>query len=460
MAYLGNTPTTQSFIEGTDYFSGTGSQTAFTLSRSVVSVNDIQATVNNVVQNPSTAYTVSGTTITFTSAPSSGSNNIYVRYLSTTTQSITPSQNTVSYSTLNSDTQSKLGISFKNRIINGAMVIDQRNAGASITPANNDFGVDRFKYQLTQSGKITSQQNAGSVTPPVGFTNYLGITSTSAYSVVAADQFCVSQYIEGYNVADLGFGTANAKTITVSAWVYSSLTGTFSGVIQNSAANRCYPFTYTISSANTWTQVNATIPGDTTGTWLTTNGAGLRLIFSFGNGSTYAASAGAWTSQQYTTAATGTTSVVGTSGATFYITGVQLEVGTQATTFDYRSYGIELALCQRYYTKIIGSMGANGTSATIAQGSYYTSTTAYYLWTFPTTMRTAPTLSSTSSGFTMQTLNSGGDGANATIGSGNAFSPYTVSFSATCASSGAVSNNGSWITTNSASSFVAVSAEL
>jgi len=254
--------------------------------------------------------------------------------------------------------------SFKNRIINGAMVIDQRNAGASVTPANNDYGIDRFKFQLTQSAKITTQQNAGSVTPPAGFTNYLGVTSTSSYSVINDDQFLVSQYIEGYNVADLGFGTADAKTITVSAWVRSSLTGTFSGVIQNSAANRNYPFVYTISTANTWTFISATIAGDTSGTWLTTNGSGLRLIFSFGNGSTYAASAGAWTSTQFITAATGTTSVVGTNGATFYITGVQLEKGSTATSFDVRPYGTELALCQRYYCKSYQIETAPTTSTT------------------------------------------------------------------------------------------------
>ena len=135
MSYIGSTPTTQSFIEGTDYFNGDGSTTAFTLSRSVVSPNDIMAVVNNVVQQPNSAYTISGTTITFTSAPSSGTSNVYVRYMSTTTQSITPSQNTVSYSTWNSDLQNKTW-GFKNRLINSAMVIDQRNSGASTTPSS------------------------------------------------------------------------------------------------------------------------------------------------------------------------------------------------------------------------------------------------------------------------------------------------------------------------------------
>jgi len=348
MSYIGSTPTTQSFIAGTDYFNGDGSTVAFTLSRSVVSVNDIEAVINNVEQQPNTAYTVSGTTITFTSAPSSGTGNIYVRYLSTTTQSITPSQNTVSYSTLNSDNQSKLGISFKNRIINGAMVIDQRNAGASVTPSNAQYTLDRWAATLTQASKFTVQQNAGSVTPPVGFTNYLGVTSSSAYSVVSSDLFTIRQAIEGYNVADLGWGTANAKTVTVSFWVRSSLTGTFGGSLTNGATDRLYPFSYTISAANTWEQKSVTITGCPDGTWLTTNGVGLYVFFGLGAGSTYSGTAGAWVSTGKFSV-TGSVSVVGTSGATWYVTGVQLEVGTQATTFDYRSYGTELALCQRYY---------------------------------------------------------------------------------------------------------------
>jgi hypothetical protein len=352
MSYIGSTPTTQSFIAGTDYFSGTGSQTAFTLSRSVVSVNDIQATVNNVVQVPNDAYTVSGTTITFTSAPSAGTNNVYVRYLSTTTQAITPSQNTVSWNTLDSNVQGDLGISFKNRIINSNMAIDQRNAGASVTPTDASYTLDRWKAYLSQTSKYTVQQDAGAVTPPAGFTDYLGVTSLSAYTVGSAERFAIAQEIEGFNVADLGWGTVNAKTVTLSFWVRSSLTGTFGGTLTNAAYNRSYPFSYTISSANTWTQISLTIPGDTTGTWVTNNGAGIRLWFGLGVGSTLSGTAGSWSANTFLSA-TGATSVVGTNGATWYLTGVQLEVGTQATTFTTAggSYGAELALCQRYFEK-------------------------------------------------------------------------------------------------------------
>jgi len=243
---------------------------------------------------------------------------------------------------------------FKNRIINGQMVLDQRNAGVLINPAVAGYTVDRWYYYQSQTSKGTIGQNAGSVTPPVGFTNYLGFTSTSAYSINSTDQFFIQQAIEGFNFADLGFGSANAKTVTLSFQVYSSLTGTFGGALQNSAANRNYPFTYTISSANTWTSISITIVGDTTGTWLTTNGTGIKVVFSLGSGTSQSAAAGAWTGTSFITSATGATSVVATNGATFYLTGVQLEVGSTATSFDYRPYGTELALCQRYCWKYGG----------------------------------------------------------------------------------------------------------
>jgi len=241
--------------------------------------------------------------------------------------------------------------SFKNRIINGAMVIDQRNAGASKTITDtgaNTYTLDRWFAYGNNASKFSVQQNAGSVTPPVGFTNYLGVTSLAATTVASGDQYIIGQAVEGFNAADLAWGTANASTVTLSFWVRSSLTGTFGGAVRNSAGNRSYPFTYTITAANTWEFETITIAGDTSGTWLTNNGVGLYLYLGLGVGSTYLGTAGAWAAATLTSA-TGATNVVATNGATFYITGVQLEKGSTATSFDYRPYGTELALCQRYY---------------------------------------------------------------------------------------------------------------
>ena len=243
----------------------------------------------------------------------------------------------------------------KNRIINGDMRIDQRNAGASITPATiyEQYTLDRWDYIFDTASKISIQQNAASVTPPTGFTNYLGATTVSAYSVTSGNFFVIAQKIEGYNISDLAWGTANAKTITLSFWVRSSLTGTFGGSLRNSAADRSYAFTYTISSANTWEQKTITIAGDTSGTWLITNGIGIQINFGLGVGSTYSGTAGSWAGANYLSA-TGATSVVATNGATFYITGVQLEVGSTATPFERRLYGQELANCQRYFYQYTG----------------------------------------------------------------------------------------------------------
>jgi hypothetical protein len=263
------------------------------------------------------------------------------------------------------------------------MRIDQRNAGASVTPTNGQYLVDRFYAGLTQASKFSTQQNASAVTLPKGFTNYLGATSLSAFSVASGDTFFIQQVVEGFNVADLGWGAAGAQSVTLSFWVRSSLTGTFGGSVMNSAANRAYPFTFALSAANTWENKTITVAGDVAGTWLTTNGSGLRLSFSLGTGSTLASTAGAWATGNFLSA-TGATSVVGTSGATFYVTGVQLEKGSTATTFDYRDYGRELNLCQRYYELVTGF----GIYAYIATSA----TTAMVPVMFKVSKRVSPTL--------------------------------------------------------------------
>jgi hypothetical protein len=275
----------------------------------------------------------------------------------------------------------------KNRIINGAMVIDQRNNGAAVTfgSTGTTYTLDRWLGYCTQTSKWTFQQNAGSVTTPSGFSKYLGITSSSAYSITSTDLFFLMQNIEGFNTSDLNFGTANAQTITLSFWVRSSLTGTFGGAIQNSNQDRNYPFTFTINSANTWEQKSITVPGDTTGTWIgATNGIGLRVCFGLGVGSTYSGTAGAWTSS-VVYGVTGTTSIVGTNGATFYITGVQLEAGSTATPFERRLYNQELANCQRYLPAFGGTTGA------LTAGFCNGTTGGFVTIQFPITARVSPT---------------------------------------------------------------------
>jgi hypothetical protein len=251
---------------------------------------------------------------------------------------------------------------FKNRIINGAMVIDQRNSGAAVTVNNNAafFAVDRFAgVGQSSDGVFTLQQNT-SVPTGQGFVNSIKATITTAdASIGATQQYYIVQNIEGYNVADLQYGTANAKTVTLSFWVNCSVTGTFSGCFMNENLDRSYPFTYTISSANTWEQKTITIAGDTTGTWATTNGTGISVQWSLGAGSSRSGTANTWASGRYH-GATGATTLISTVSATLYLTGVQVEKGSTATSFDYRNYGQEFSFCQRYYQNFYPTVFAPG----------------------------------------------------------------------------------------------------
>lgn len=300
----------------------------------------------------------------------------------------------MAYGTLRADlientnglTGNAIGPGFKNRIINGDMRIDQRNAGASVSiDGTTSYTVDRWSGSDATDGVFTLQQNTSA---PAGFVNSLKFTTTTADASLGATQYAfIQQPIEGTNISDLAWGSASAKTVTLSFWVRSSLTGTFAGSLRNSATNRSYPFTYTISVADTWEQKTITIAGDTSGTWLTTTGIGIYVAFGLGVGSTFSGTAGAWAGANYVSA-TGATSVIGTLNATFYITGVQLEVGPSATSFDYRPYGTELMLCQRYCSVWRATTATQSYSNAAAIGATDIRAAVQY----PVEMRAAPTI--------------------------------------------------------------------
>jgi hypothetical protein len=287
-------------------------------------------------------------------------------------------------------------LSNRNKIINGAMTIDQRNAGAAVTittASASQYLLDRWylRAEAAAGSKVSVQRSS---VAPAGFSNSQLITSLSAYAIGASEHFATVQAVEGFNAADLSWGTASAKTITVSFWVRSSLTGLFSGFILNGAANRCFVFSYTINAADTWEYKTITIPGDTTGTWVTDNGLGLYLNFTVAAGSSVSGAAGSWSST-FKRSATGQTSLVGTSGATFYITGVQLEAGDTATPFEHRSYGAELALCQRYYEKSYNQGTVPGSITENNLGLAFGTHSAGWKWlplTFAVAKRATPTV--------------------------------------------------------------------
>jgi hypothetical protein len=289
---------------------------------------------------------------------------------------------------------------FKNRIINGAMVIDQRNAGAAIS-THGAFVVDRFGTASTNGSAsgITVQQ---STTVPLssGFTNSIVYTVGTGGAVGASGSYGIQQRIEGYNFSDMLCGTASAKQFTLSFWVRSSLTGTFGVSFRNSAKDRTYIASYTINSANTWEYKTITITGDTSGTWLTNNGIGLDLFFDLGAGTASSTTANSWQAGNYI-GLTGGVKLVETTGATFYITGVQLEKGSTATSFDYRPYGTELQLCYRYYYFLGGETAYQNINTCV----WYGAGDAVGQFSYPVAMRANPTMAKSG---TWATLGGGG----------------------------------------------------
>jgi hypothetical protein len=276
---------------------------------------------------------------------------------------------------------------FKNRIINGNMVVNQYTPGSSVssTAGTTVRPIDRFFVDNNGSGTVTCAQSTSVY--PAGFTNSLSLTVTATDTAAAGDYLLLSQAIEGYNTADLNWGTANAATITVSFWVRSSITGTYGASIRGGTSFQSYPFTYTINAANTWEQKTATIAGPTTGTFASTTSQSFQVMFDLGSGSNFNGTANTWQSGSYwrTSACV---SWIANSAATFYMTGLQIEVGSQATSFDFRSIGQELALCQRYYSTI----GKDSTNSFILGGYGLAGAAAYATYTNPVTMRTNPTV--------------------------------------------------------------------
>jgi len=341
---------------------------------------------------------------------------------------------------------------FKNRIINGAMVIDQRNAGASVNTAGS-FAVDRWFMQRGGAAVFSLGQST-TVPAGAGFYNSIVATVTTAAAIGSGDYYDIQQNIEGLNLLDLNWGTANAATVTLSFWVRSSVSGVYSFQFRNSAANRSIVFNYTIATANTWQQITQTIAGDTSGTWLNTNGIGIGLVIPLGTGSSYTtATTGTWQAGNFNASTSALTTWQATLSNTFYITGVQLEKGSTATSFDYRPYGTELQLCQRYFY----TLGGTNSFEVFGTGVIQSATNAEFMLNMPVTMRSSPTATI------------GGTAANFRVVNNSTFTPSAINFdifalntlrvSATV--SGATGGNGAYIIANSSlSAKINVTAEL
>ena len=330
-----------------------------------------------------------------------------------------------------------LGARNRNRVINGDMRIDQRNAGASVTASilqQQIFTLDRWNYYNDVISKRTIQRSA---VAPVGFTSSLLVT-VIATDTVGPQQF-LRQSIEGYNISDFAWGTSSAIPITLSFWVRSSVTGQHGGSIQNNNSTRSFPFAYTINSTNTWEYKTINIAGETSGTWVTDNGIGLSLLFEHGPGY-QKTTAGSWVTSN-TTSSTGSINLCATNGATWQITGVQIEVGKVATPFEYRSYGQELALCQRYCYVLPAHYHL------LHKNSYYES----QLYYFPVTMRSAPNITDNGSWVLR-----GFQAASDTTYSGFSYTTYTDGFYL----GSTTTNNNTFYTWIHNSALIIASAEL
>jgi len=389
MGTLGNQPNFGAYgftRTQAESFNGTGSATSFTLGHHVKNAIDIEVLVDNVQQSPfDGSYSVSGTTLTFSGAPASGTNNVYVMYRQVgtviDTQALVPDDNSVTYAKLGND----IPLGNRNLIINGAMQVAQR--GTSVSTSSTGYNtIDRFYIEGNGSTPtVTMSQDTASTPDTFAKSLKLQVTSTGTPA-----GFNIAQKIEGFNFYSAGFGKSTAKNITLSFWVRSSITGTYSTAAMNSTANRSYVSEYTINAADTWEKKTITIDGDTTGTWPSTSGMSLQLFFCLDNdGGGYSTSTiGSWVASNKYAGSTNQVNWAGTNGATFYLTGVQLEVGTKVTPFEHRSYAEELAACQRYFWRLDRVSGGGNT---IAIGSNY-SNSLFYI-NYPIAMRTAPSVS-------------------------------------------------------------------
>ena len=344
----------------------------------------------------------------------------------------------MAYGTINADLMTTSdGVSssglygFKNRIINGAMTISQRNGTTATSVSGNDiYTIDRYKGWANGGGVFSVTQ---STTAPTGFANSALITVTTAdASIAAGDNYRFAQVIEGYNIADFGFGASGASTVTLSFWVRSSVTGTFGGSFYSSPATRAYVFNYTISSANTWTYITTTATGDTSGSWNNTNGQGLTIYFDMGSGSNYENATGSWVgSEKFRTS--GNATLISTLSATWYVTGVQLEKGSTATSFDYRPFGTEFALCQRYCCVIPINSNGVGTGIIGPWGANYNATNGRVWYKMPVTMRATPSVSLSGNQYSIIGVNDTATGTNNNFH----FSNQVISFDGTSLSTSA-----------------------
>ncbi len=284
----------------------------------------------------------------------------------------------------------------KNMIINGGMNINQRNGGSSYTIPNatggSYGGPDRWAVNEATGGQVSVNMDGDPLNYPQvsHFSKAFQIACAgSDTSMGSTENTHFFQNIEGYNTVHLGWGSPEAKPVTLSFWVKTNQTGVYCVGLENNATNRCCIKEFYHDGSHTWQKFALTYPGCPDGTWEKTNGCGIRVRFCLASGDTYDdGKDGQWVNSDELVIGSSQTNFMDSTNNRFFITGVQLEEGMEATPFEVRSYYEELSLCQRYYIKDTRTRGNGGTSVVTSS----LDSVAGVDVDFPVTMRTSPSL--------------------------------------------------------------------
>ena len=278
----------------------------------------------------------------------------------------------------------------RNLVINGAMQVNQRG---TIDAANgNGFPVDRFKCTVAALDQLVAALSQDS-SAPVGFANSLEIGISTVEDALAANEtFVLETRLESQDLQQVQKGTGTAKTMSLTFYVKSSVTGNYALQALDSDNGRSVAFLYAISVADTWEKKSILIPADTTGAFADDNGIGLSLVWFLAAGTNFTSGTlqSAWAGTTNANLAAGhNVNIMANTDNNWFLTGVQLEIGSTATPFEHRSFGEELAMCKRYYHKMDA---ANGATVSYAIGQAYTTDDAWFPVPLSPEMRTTPTL--------------------------------------------------------------------
>ena len=350
----------------------------------------------------------------------------------------------------------------RNKIINGGMTVSQRQTSST---SSSVFVVDRFKAEVTQMDELAQTLEQSSDAPD-GFGKSLKITTTTPETAIAAnEQFRIQTKLEGQDFQDLAYGGSSAKTITISFYVKASVTGTFGFTVYRAESTaRVITAPYTISSADTWERKIITIPGDTAGAAITNDTSErFRLMWGLAAGSNFTTASASWGNYSSANLLGGhvTNTLVTTDNATWQLAGVQLEVGSQATAFEHRSFGEELSLCQRYYYR--HATGADTSSDySIATFATYQANDIFGMVDMPVTMRANPSIDQVTGTSYYKVYRDGGSDAFDSFGGVWSASPTCVGLNANSGTgvSGCTAGHATFVKTNNTSAYLAFSAEL